>query len=38
VLVKLIGHCDPFTIFVALMEELDVVFLSVLIDTIFVSA
>jgi hypothetical protein len=38
VLVELIGHGHPLTILVALMEELDVVFLSVLIDTILVSA
>jgi hypothetical protein len=38
VLIELIGHGHPLTILVALMEELDVVFLSVLIDTIFVSA
>jgi len=38
VLIELIGHGHPLTILVALMEELDVVFLSVLIDTVFVSA
>jgi hypothetical protein len=38
VLIELIGHDHTLTILVALMEELDVVFLSVLIDTILVSA
>jgi hypothetical protein len=38
VLIELIGHDYPLTILVALVEELDVVFLTVLIDMIFVSA
>jgi len=38
VLIELVGHSHPLTILVALVEELDVVFLTVLIDTIFVSA
>jgi hypothetical protein len=38
VLIELIRHGHPLTILVALVEELDVVFLSVLIDTVFVSA
>jgi hypothetical protein len=38
VLIELIGHDHTLTILVALVEELDVVFLSVLIDTILVSA
>jgi len=38
VLIELIGHDHPLAILVALVEELAVVFLAVLVDTILVSA
>jgi hypothetical protein len=37
VLIELIGHDHPLTILIALVEELDVIFLAVLIDMVFVS-